>query len=130
MANVALETEEIVFVRQERLGIVQQKAIRGAPDLVNELISPNDRPSDVTALETDYRNIGVPEIVFIDQQKRRMLVLRKRDDDYEKTEWTKGAFVSEAVIGFAFQVDWLFQEPLPNGFEVLADLLARTSDEG
>jgi len=35
-----------------------------APDLVIELISPNDRPSDIVVLEMDYRAIGVTEIVF------------------------------------------------------------------
>ena len=41
---------------------MQQKAIYGAPDLMLEVISPNDRPSDIMALEIDYRAIGVPEI--------------------------------------------------------------------
>ena len=35
---------DLLFVRAERLNIVQQKAVYGAPDLVIEIVSPGDRP--------------------------------------------------------------------------------------
>src|SRR5579862_856561 len=53
---------DLLFVREDRADIVQQRASYGAPDLVIEFISPNDRPAATIALETDYRSIGVPEI--------------------------------------------------------------------
>ncbi len=114
---------DLFFVRQEHVGIVQSKAVYGAPDLVIELISPNDRPSDMAALETDYRSIGVPEIVFIDQQKRSIRLLRKRDADYEEQELTTGAFSLETVAGYALQAEWLFAEQRPDELALLHDLL-------
>ena len=59
---------DLFFVSQQRMAIVQEKATYGAPDLVIEIVSPNDRPSDLIALETDYRSIGVREIVFKNPQ--------------------------------------------------------------
>jgi Uma2 family endonuclease len=59
----------ILFVRAENTGIIRKDAIYGVPDLVIEIVSANDRPSDLIPLETDYRDLGVPEIVFIDPQK-------------------------------------------------------------
>ena len=114
---------DLLFVRRERLHIVQQKAISGAPDLVIELISPHDRPSDIIALETDYRAIGVPEIVFIDQQKQRVRVLHKRDTAYEETELTADLLRFESLEGFALPVEWLFQDPRPTVRATLTELL-------
>jgi Uma2 family endonuclease len=119
---------DLLFVRRERMGIVQQKAIYGAPDLVIELISSNDRPSDISALETDYRAIGVPEIVFIDQQKRRVRLLRSREAGYEEETLTGGTLRFESLEGFALQVEWLFQEPRTNLRATLERLLADAPD--
>jgi Uma2 family endonuclease len=114
---------DLMFVRQDRLHILQQRAIEGTPDLVIELISPNDRPSDRIALETDYCSIGVPEIVFIDQQKRHVVLLRLRENGYDRLELNAGSLEMETVPGFAVQLDWLFDEPRPDEFDLLRILL-------
>ena len=54
---------DLLFVRSDRLEIVRERAVYGAPDLVIEIVSPNDRASDLIALETEYRGLGVPEIL-------------------------------------------------------------------
>ena len=115
---------DLLFVRADREHIIQNRAVYGAPDLVIEILSPNDRPSDLLALETDYRNIGVAEIVFVDPPKSRLLVLRRRENDYALDTLTGGVFHSEAVPGFHFQIEHLFQDPLPNEFNLLQSLLA------
>jgi Uma2 family endonuclease len=117
---------DLLFVRVDREHIIQDRAIYGAPDLVIEILSPNDCPSDVLALETDYRNIGVAEIVFVDPPKSRLLVLRRRENDYALETLTSGAFHSETVPGFRFQIEQLFQDPLPNEFDLLQALLTET----
>jgi Uma2 family endonuclease len=124
---------DLLFVRQERMEIVQQKAIYGAPDLIIEVISPTDRPSDVIALETDYRSIGVAEIVFIDQRKHRVRVLRKQESDYVEELLTTGAVVLEALGGIRLEIEWLFSEPRPDERATADALLAEarsTDSEG
>ncbi len=110
---------DLVFVRRERMDIVQQKAIYGAPDLVIEIVSPNDRPSDLIALETDYRSIGVVEILFIDPQKRLVRLLRKQDTDYTREELTAGALALETVEDLTLDLEWLLTEPRPTVRAVL-----------
>jgi Uma2 family endonuclease len=117
---------DLLFVRQERMGIVQQKAVYGAPDLVLEVISPNDRPSDIIALETDYRSIGVPEIVFIDQRRPAVRFLRRRQDDYVEEIVTAGTIVLEALDALRLEIDWLFLEPRPGIRATIEALLAQT----
>jgi Uma2 family endonuclease len=115
---------DILFVRQERMDIVRQKAVYGAPDLVIEIASPNDRPSDIIALETDYRSIDVPVIWFIDQSKRRIRALHKQPDGYAEEDLTTGTLRSEAVQGFELKVEWLFTDPRPDEFTTLTKLLS------
>jgi Uma2 family endonuclease len=70
-----------------------------------------------------YRTIGVAEIVFIDQRKRRVRILRKRGDGYEENEITTGAVRFETLPGFQVDVDWLFDEPRPAARGLLDRLL-------
>lgn len=116
---------DILFVRRDRMGVVQERAVYGAPDLVIELVSPNDRPSDVISLETDYRSVGVSEIVFINQSKRSVVVLRKRDGRYEDHTLTSGTLHLETVDGFEIEAEWLWQEPRPDELGTVTRLLSR-----
>src|SRR5580692_10077505 len=63
---------DILFVSAENERTIQDDAIYGSPDLVIEIVSPNDSARYQMHLETDYRSIGVSEIVFIDPKKRRV----------------------------------------------------------
>jgi Uma2 family endonuclease len=115
---------DLLFVRKDRLAIVRQKAVYGAPDLVVELISPGDWPSDIIALETDYRGIGVAEIVFVDQGRRLVRVLRRQDDNsYVQAEQNAGPLALETVAGFQIEAEWLWAEPRPAVHSTLAALL-------
>ncbi len=114
---------DIVFVRKENASIVQEEGIIGTPDLIVEIWSPWDRPSDMLAKEADYRSIGVPEIWFIDQQRKQVRVLRKGREGYEEKVMRKGVLKSEVVEGFWVKVEWLFKKPLPNELETLQRLL-------
>ena len=114
---------DLLFIRRENAGIIQENGVYGPPDLVIELVSPHDRPAGICAVETHYRTIGVPEIVFIDAQKRRVRLLRKRGDKYEETALTKGEMIFETVPGFLLQVEWIFADPRPEKFTLLGRLL-------
>lgn len=65
------ETEEgvqpdIVFVTTERLGVVKEDAIQGAPDLVIEILSPSTARRDRTVKLDLYRSQGVAEYWIVD----------------------------------------------------------------
>ena len=49
-----------------------------------EIVSPNDRPSDLRALEADYFGLGVPELAFIYLQKQEIHLLRRQEAGYTK----------------------------------------------
>ena len=89
-----------------------------------ELVSPGDRASDMVELETDYDKIAVPEIVFIDQQKKRVRLLRRQNDRYDETILTTGELTFGAVPGFVLQIAWLFADPCPDEWDILNALLS------
>ena len=114
---------DIVFVRTENLSIIRKDAIHGTPDLIVEVVSENDRPSDLVPLENDYRSIDVPEIVFIDPRRKRVRFVRKVANGYDEFYLTTGQLTFACVPGFAIEVDWLFTDTRPDSFEVVRDLI-------
>jgi len=114
---------DILYVRRERLDLVRQDAVYGAPDLIVEIVSPNDRPSDIASLESDYRRLGVPEIWFVDQRLQVVRVVTGTGEDYVARELTEGALRPAGVPGFEIEIAWLFRQPLPNEYAILRSLL-------
>jgi len=117
---------DLLFVRWGRRSIVKRKGVYGAPDLVVEILSPTDKPSDIIALEADYRSIGVREIWLVDLPKKRVKVLRKRRKGYDEEVLAEGVLVSEVVKGFWLRVEWLFAQKRPKVLDVLKQLLSGT----
>lgn len=114
---------DLLFVRQERLGILETKYVNGAPDLIIEIVSPNDRPSDLRALEADYHRLGVPELVFLDLQKQEVRLLRRHEAGYAKTGITEGPVTFAALPDLTLQAEWMLREPRPDVFDTLTALL-------
>jgi Uma2 family endonuclease len=115
---------DLFFVSTPRREIVTQKATIGPPDMTIEIVSPGDRPSDRIALEVDYTTIGVREIIFIDQRRRRVRVLRLREGGYQEEVLLDGALKIASLGGIELQLDWLFDEPRPDEIELLNRFLA------
>ncbi len=113
---------DLLFVSRERLGIVTEECVRGAPDLVVEILSESTRYEDLNEKRPLYREAGVKEIWLVDDENRRVLVDRKRDGDYEEQVLTSGELRSEAIAGFRLRVEWLWREELPDPMECLREL--------
>lgn len=115
---------DLFFVRREREHLITQKATLGPPDLVLEIVSPNDRRADINATEADYRTIGVGEIVYIDQPRRNIRVLRKMDIGYEEETLSDQPLTFHSLGGVTLPWDWLFVEPRPDEMDTVIALLA------
>jgi Uma2 family endonuclease len=115
---------DLLFVSAERMHIVQQKAIEGAPDMVIEIISPSDRRSDIIQREADYRTIGVQEIWLVDRPRGHVRVLRKSDGRYEELEFREGAIECAVIPHIHLRAEWLLGDERPPVHEVLEGLQA------
>jgi Uma2 family endonuclease len=79
-ADVLLSPHDIVqpdifFISTARLGITTEANVRGAPDLVIEILSASTRHRDETLKRDRYERLGVKEYWIIDSWRKAVSVL-------------------------------------------------------
>ena len=99
---------DIVFVSRDRLSIVGQKAIVGAPDLVVEILSPSTRRRDLGRKEELYAEYGIREYWVVDPKARSVSVYVLRDGRYKELPQEGGIARSEVLPVLAIDVAPLF----------------------
>jgi Uma2 family endonuclease len=57
---------DILFIKNERRGLIGEWSLRGAPDLVIEVLSPDTRERDLKAKKRIYANFEIPEYWVVD----------------------------------------------------------------
>ncbi len=67
---------DLVFVRRERRGIISDRGIEAAPDLVVEVASPSTAKRDRGIKRERYAYFGVPEYWVADPDTKRIEVYR------------------------------------------------------
>jgi Uma2 family endonuclease len=97
------------FVRRERLGGEPLPGgwFRIRPDLVVEVISPNDLAHDITTRVTDYLDVGVPLVWVIDPRTHLVQIFRQGGSG----SWLVGTGElsgEDMVPGFVCRIEELF----------------------
>ena len=69
---------DLAFIRRERVpeGALSRGFWLGPPDLAVEVLSPDDRPSDIRTKVAEYLTYGVPLVVVIDPDDRSVITHR------------------------------------------------------
>lgn len=79
---------DFVLVRQSNAAIIHDRRIRGVPDLIAEVLSPNNPEQDSEIKRHAYAGAGLPEYWIIRPATRDVLVCRDPDPalgDYTST---------------------------------------------
>ena len=104
---------DLVFVSRERLSILTDANIQGAPDLVAEILSPSTRRVDEGVKLARYERLGVQEYWIADPLQRTVAVHRLEE----------GHFRQDAALRADLQD--VLTTPLLPGLEVrLAEIFA------
>lgn len=76
----AVRKPDVAFVRYDRLpeGRDRNRFVRGAPDFVVEVISPNDRPGAVLAKVMMWLDAGVHLVWLVDPDRKTVTVFTPR----------------------------------------------------
>ncbi|MCU0493768.1 MAG: Uma2 family endonuclease [Chloroflexaceae bacterium] len=82
---------DFVLVSKANAGIIADRRIRGVPDLIAEVLSPNNPELDTATKRQVYARAGVPEYWVVRPATRDVLVYRTPDS-------TQGDYTSEQVI--------------------------------
>jgi Uma2 family endonuclease len=80
---------DILFVRKERLDIIGERNIRGAPDLVIEILSPATRTKDLEIKRKIYHGFGVKEYWIVDLDAGTV----------EIQVWSESGYLSAGIYG-------------------------------
>ncbi len=101
---------DLLFIGRERLELVKDDVIDGAPDLVVEILSPSNWVFDRTRKQKAYEQAGVREYWIVDYRARTVDVLVLEGREYvQRGQYSEGDVApSEALPGFAIPVADIF----------------------
>lgn len=102
---------DIVFISRERLSIIKESSIEGAPDLIIEVLSPSNWVVDRRDKFVVYEAAGIGEYWIVDPDAQTVEVYSLRQDRYALLErYEPGQRVqSELLTGFQIPVDAIFE---------------------
>ena len=101
---------DLLFVSKERARIITDENIRGAPDLVVEILSPSTAERDRTFKRALYARHAVKEYWLVDPETRAIMILLLGGDGFETvgTYGEGGTLVSPTIPGFRLNVAEVF----------------------
>ena len=107
---------DIVFISNERLGIIRSDGIHGAPDLVIEVLSPGTERIDRTLKSERYEMFEVSEYWQANPIAKTLLVLRARDGAFERVGlFTEGMTLESPLLpGLRVDVSEVFDFFVPS----------------
>lgn len=76
---------DLLFISKERLGILTEKNVQGAPDLVIEILSDNTSRRDKTLKRGIYERSGVLEYWIVDPQRQTVRIYRRSGEGFGAT---------------------------------------------
>ena len=114
LADTNVVEPDITFVSASRMDIVESDNIRGAPDLVVEIISPSNPERDVVRKRDIYARNGVGEYWIVDPEARSIRVMTLEGSTYSIIgEYGAGdQLTSAALKGLRLEVEGVFAAPV------------------
>ena len=114
LADTNVVEPDITFVSASRMDIVESDNIRGAPDLVVEIISPSNPERDVVRKRDIYARNGVGEYWIVDPEARSIRVMTLEGSTYSIIgEYEAGdQLTSAAFKGLGLGVEGVFAAPV------------------
>lgn len=101
---------DVLFVSRERAHLIVAENVRGAPDLVVEVLSPSTGERDRTVKRALYARHGVREYWQVDTPARTVTVLRAAGADFRTADVYRGDQVARSAVldGFGVGLERLF----------------------
>lgn len=101
---------DLLFISKERLDIISEQRIEGAPDLIMEILSPSTAYYDLKDKKRLYEVSGVKEYWIVDPKAREIEVYALVDDRYALfgRQEKQGALTSKLLQGFCVDLADIF----------------------
>lgn len=116
---------DLLFVRAERMHVVGEQHLTGAPDVVVEIVSPSSKAHDYATKRDGYERLGVSEYWIVDPERQAAHFHRlDAEGRYADVSPAPGEpFASEAMPGFRFDFDVLFADERPSTLTLVRQML-------
>ena len=101
---------DILFISKENSGIITEKNVQGAPDLVIEITSPATEHRDKGVKRKIYAKFGVKEYWIVDSDRRIVEVMVLRETGFESVRiYGEEDFLSSPLLkGFSIDLREVF----------------------
>ncbi len=107
---------DLLYISRERRGVLTDKHVRGAPDLVVEILSPGTRKTDETIKRRLYERCDVQEYWVVDPELDTIKIHRRANDAFssvaELSVEQHDALTSPVLPGFSAGLAEIFASPL------------------
>ena len=104
----------IFFVASEHAHRITPTYLDGAADLAIEIISADSVVRDREEKFGEYEGAGVREYWLLDPERMTAEFYELGEDGrYQLANVDQGTYYSKVLPGFALQLSWLWQHPLP-----------------
>ena len=85
---------DILFLSNERMHLVKKGKVRGAPDLIIEVLSPGTKKFDETVKKNVYEQAGVREYWIVDPITKKVLGYQLAGNTYTEIPSENGVMTS------------------------------------
>ena len=102
---------DLYFVSNERFAVLREHGIKGAPDLVVEVLSPGTAKLDLGVKRAAYAKAGVLEMWAVDPDRHRIDVFRLQESSGEPVHSFEGTDVLTSIVLPGLQI------PMAEAFE-------------
>jgi len=109
---------DVLFIKKDNLPRLKRTYIEGGADLIVEVVSPDSVRRDWRDKYLTYQRAGVPEYWIIDPNTSIAEFYHLHDGKYQPIEITDGILRSVQLAGFWLKVEWLWQRPLPEPYDI------------
>ena len=98
---------DILFIARDRLDIITEKNISGAPDLVIEILSSSTAYYDLIEKKEIYEQFGVKEYWIVDPKKQRVEIFQNDNRQFELMQRVELKGFAESIIIKGFKISLL-----------------------
>ena len=99
---------DVAFIRQDRIATTPKGFWKGPPDLAVEVLSPDDRPSEIDAKVEEYLAHGALVVVVVDPERRTVSTVRADRQPTVLTDADARLDLDDVVPGFSCAVRDIF----------------------